>query len=156
MRSITLAGIVLRSTTLGTPEAEAPAIQRRPSTSTRVLFAPRLRSETWVAPAPMPLPSWGKPELPGTLNLVLMAEPVIGVLRQNYPEARIAVALREYCAEVLTGHPHIDRLIRCQDKNLRGLKKLTLDIKDFSPDLALLLPNSFRSLIPVRWAGWSH
>ena len=78
MRSITLDGIVLRSTVLGTPDAEAPAIQRRPSTNTRVLFAPRLRSEIWTAPAPIPLPSCGKPELPGTLNLVLIAEPVIG------------------------------------------------------------------------------
>lgn len=90
---------------------------------------------------------------PNWVGDVVMAEPVIAVLRENYPDAEIAVALREYCAEVLTGHPGIDRLIRCQDKNIKGLKKLVDDIKDFRPELALILPNSFRSLISVRWAG---
>src|SRR5690606_20158169 len=75
---MTFDGTELRSTAEGTPDAEAPATQRLPSTSTSVRFAPTLRSETSTAPAPIPDPSCGTPELPGTLNWELIAEPVIG------------------------------------------------------------------------------
>ncbi len=78
IREITFSGIVFRSTALGTPDAEAPAIQRRPSTSISVRLAPTFRIASCAAPAPMPDPSCGNPELPGTLNCELMAEPLIG------------------------------------------------------------------------------
>ena len=77
-RSITLSGMVFRSTAPGTPDADAPAIQRLPSTSTSVRFALTLRMASCAAPAPIPEPSCGKPELPGTLNCELIADPEIG------------------------------------------------------------------------------
>ncbi len=76
MRSTMLAGIVLRSTAAETPEADDSLIQRRPSTSTSVRLAPRLRSEIVVEPEPTPPPSGGKPKLPAELNLVFSAEPL--------------------------------------------------------------------------------
>ena len=82
-----------------------------------------------------------------------MAEPVIRVLKDQYPEARIAVAVRQYAAKILAGHPGINRLIPCNDKSLGGVQRLASAIRDESPDLAILLPNSFRSFVSVRWGG---
>ena len=82
-----------------------------------------------------------------------MAEPVVRILRNNYPDARIIVAVRKYAAKILVGHPHIDRLIPCNDKGFGGLQQLASSIRDESPDLAILLPNSFRSFVSVRWGG---
>ena len=76
MRSTMLAGIVLRSTAAETPDADDSLTQRRPSTSTSVRLAPRLRSEIVVEPEPTPPPSGGKPKLPAELNLVLSDEPL--------------------------------------------------------------------------------
>ena len=90
---------------------------------------------------------------PNWVGDVVMAEPVIRILKNNYPEARLAVAVRRYAAKILAGHPGIDRLIPCHDKGLGGMQQLAGDIRDESPDLAILLPNSFRSFLSVRWAG---
>ncbi len=90
---------------------------------------------------------------PNWVGDVVMAEPVIRILKSNYPEARLAVAVRRYAAKILVGHPGIDRLIPCHDKGFSGMKQLAADIRDESPDLAILLPNSFRSFLSVRWAG---
>jgi heptosyltransferase-2 len=90
---------------------------------------------------------------PNWVGDVVMAEPVIRILKNNYPDARISVAVRKYAAKILVGHPDIDRLIPCSDKGMSGLKQLASDIRDESPDLAILLPNSFRSFISVRWGG---
>ncbi len=90
---------------------------------------------------------------PNWVGDVVMAEPVIRILKNNYPEARIVVAVRQYAAKILVGHPGIDRLIPCQDKGFGGMKQLASAIRDESPDLALLLPNSFRSFLSVRWGG---
>ncbi len=90
---------------------------------------------------------------PNWVGDVVMAEPVIRLLKHHYPQARLAVALREYAAKILVGHPEIDQLIPCDDKNLKGVKQLAAAIREESPDLAILLPNSFRSFLSVRWAG---
>lgn len=90
---------------------------------------------------------------PNWVGDVVMAEPVVRILKQNYPEARIAVAIRRYAAKILVGHPAIDSLIPFDDQNLGGMKQLADAIREESPDLAVLLPNSFRSFASVRWAG---
>jgi heptosyltransferase-2 len=90
---------------------------------------------------------------PNWVGDVVMAEPVIRILKGNYPEARIVVAVRQYAAKILAGHPGIDRLIPCHDKGLSGMQQLASAIRDESPDLAILLPNSFRSFLSVRWGG---
>ena len=90
---------------------------------------------------------------PNWVGDVVMAEPVIRILKSNYPNARIIVAVRKYAAKILVGHPNIDRLIPCNDKNFGGMQQLASAIRDESPDLAILLPNSFRSFLSVRWGG---
>ena len=90
---------------------------------------------------------------PNWVGDVVMAEPVIRVLKNEYPDARISVAVRKYAAKILVGHPGIDRLIPCNDKGFSGMKQLASAIRDESPDLAILLPNSFRSFLSVRWGG---
>ena len=90
---------------------------------------------------------------PNWVGDVVMAEPVIRVLKNKYPDARISVAVRKYAAKILVGHPGIDRLIPCQDKGFSGMQQLASAIRDESPELAILLPNSFRSFLSVRWGG---
>ena len=90
---------------------------------------------------------------PNWVGDVVMAEPVIRFLKQHYPESRLSVALRPYAQKILDGHPDVDRLIPCPDKNFSGLRKVADAIREEAPDLAVLLPNSFRSFASVRWAG---
>jgi heptosyltransferase-2 len=90
---------------------------------------------------------------PNWVGDVVMAEPVIRILKNNYPKARLVVAVRKYAAKILVGHPDIDRLIPFNDKGLAGMQELASTIRDESPDLAILLPNSFRSFLSVRWGG---
>ena len=90
---------------------------------------------------------------PNWVGDVVMAEPVVRILKSNYPEARIVVAVRKYAAKILVGHPDIDRLIPCNDKGFGGIQQQASAIRDESPDLAILLPNSFRSFVSVRWGG---
>ncbi|NIR55344.1 MAG: hypothetical protein GWM98_13765, partial [Nitrospinaceae bacterium] len=63
------------------------------------------------------------------------------------------MAIRRYAEKILVGHPQVDRLIPCQDKNWSGLRRLVADIRDEAPDMAILLPNSFRAFLSPRWAG---
>lgn len=90
---------------------------------------------------------------PNWVGDVVMAEPVIRCLKQHYPEARIAVALRPYAAKILDGHPDVDNLIPCPDQSFSGIRKVAEAICKEAPDLAILLPNSFRSFLSVRLAG---
>ena len=82
-----------------------------------------------------------------------MAEPVIRVLKDQYPSARISVAIRKYAAKILEGHPDVARIIPCNDKDFKGVSRLARAVREESPDIAILLPNSFRSFVSVKWGG---
>ncbi len=100
IRSMMLAGMVLRSTAPETPEAEDSLTQRMPSTSTRVRLAPRLRREMVLEPEPTPPPSAGKPKLPAELNLVLSAEPLTD--RRCRKSPTVAMPLASISLAVIT------------------------------------------------------
>lgn len=90
---------------------------------------------------------------PNWVGDVVMAEPVVRIVKNNYPNAEITVAIRNYASKILAGHPDIARLIPFDDKTLSGVKQLATEIKKAAPDKAILLPNSFRSFLSVRWGG---
>ena len=90
---------------------------------------------------------------PNWVGDVVMAEPVVRIVKNNYPNTEIAVAIRKYASKILVGHPDIARLIPFDDPTLSGVKQLATEIKKEVPDLAILLPNSFRSFLSVRWGG---
>jgi len=90
--------------------------------------------------------------LPNWVGDVVMATPVLDCLRQNYPSAEITGLMRSYVRNVVEDGPWFDRIIDCNDKNTKGFRKVTLAIRDLSPEIAILLPNSIRSALTV-WLG---
>src|SRR5690606_5165312 len=84
-------------------DAEDSETQRRPSTSTSVRFAPRLRREIVVEPEPTPPPSGGKPKLPAELNLVLIDEPLTDRRWMMSPIEPSPVASMSFEVIVITG-----------------------------------------------------
>ena len=90
---------------------------------------------------------------PNWVGDVVMATPALDCLQQNFPDAQITGVIRKYAAGVLQDGPWFDRLIRCQDKTMRGFVELVGQIRQIKPDIAVILPNSFRSALICRLGG---
>jgi heptosyltransferase-2 len=84
------------------------------------------------------------------LGDAVMAMPAIERLRQSRPGAQISLLTAEKLADLFTGHPDIDRVITFSkaDSVLGVASKLRHQF-----DLALVLPNSFRSAFESFLAG---
>ena len=82
-----------------------------------------------------------------------MATPALDCLRQNIPAAQIIGIIRRYAGGVLEDGPWFDRLIQCRDKTARGFIQLVRQIRRIKPDIAVVLPNSFRSVLICRLGG---
>ncbi len=87
---------------------------------------------------------------PNWVGDVVMAVPFFDTVRRNYPEAEIIGVVRQYVKGVIEDGPWFDRLIPCNDKTFAGFFKLLSAIRAIKPDIALLLPNSFRSALLAR------
>jgi heptosyltransferase-2 len=89
-------------------------------------------------------------------NLVgdgVMATPALRALRARWPEARIDAVLRPAVAATLAGNPTIDGVIPFDprgDDPARTARGVVARLREDRPDLAVLLPNSFRS----AWMAW--
>jgi len=84
---------------------------------------------------------------PNWVGDVVMATPTFRALRQNYPDAHIAVILRPYVHPILYGAPWFDEVIPHEDRGLRSLRRLTKRLRSSRFDLAVILPNSFRTAL---------
>ena len=83
-----------------------------------------------------------------------MATPTLAALRELYPDAHIAYLLKKYVKPMFTGMPWVDELITYQSKGLReGLVAQSLSLRRKKYDVAVLLPNSFRSALVCKTAG---
>ncbi len=82
-----------------------------------------------------------------------MATPTFDCLRQNYPHARITALIRPYVKGVIDDGPWFDRIIQCTDKTISGFFSLIRTIRRLKPDMAIVLPNSFRSALIARLGG---
>jgi heptosyltransferase-2 len=82
-----------------------------------------------------------------------MATPTFGCLRQNFPEARIIAFIRRYARGVINDGPWFDQIVECHDKTLKGFTRVVRTIRRLKPDLAIVLPNSFRSALLARLGG---
>lgn len=90
---------------------------------------------------------------PNWVGDVVMATPALRAVRRQFPRAEIVGVMRPYVADVLAGLDLVDRVLLHdplrQGHGERGWKfARSLRAEQF--DLALLLPNSFRS----AWWGW--
>ena len=82
-----------------------------------------------------------------------MATPALDCIRQNLPDARIIGLIRKYARGVIEDGPWFDDIIEINDKTTGGLIELVLQLRRLNPDLALILPNSFRSALIARLGG---
>lgn len=87
---------------------------------------------------------------PNWVGDVVMATPTFECIRRNYPKARLIGLIRNYARGVVEDAPWFDRLIEINDKTFLGLFNLADQIRRLNPELAFVLPNSFRSALIAR------
>jgi heptosyltransferase-2 len=95
---------------------------------------------------------------PSWVGDAVMATPMLRALRELYPEAEISYLLRRYVKEVFTGMPWADRLITYRTGKTKamagkGLFDLAARLRSAHFDLAVLLPNSFKTALICKMAG---
>ena len=90
---------------------------------------------------------------PNWVGDLIMATPVFECLRNNFPEARLIALTRKYNGRIIEDLPWLDSVIPCDDKTFSSLWRPAMAVRDLHPDLAILLPNSFRSWLVARLAG---
>jgi heptosyltransferase-2 len=92
--------------------------------------------------------------LPNWVGDAVMATPALRALRERFPDARIDWLGKGICLDVLTGLPWADSLRPdlSLGAGLGGLMRMSRHIRRQRYDLAVLLPNSFRTAA-LAWSG---
>ncbi len=90
---------------------------------------------------------------PNWVGDVVMATPIFKCLRENYPGARIIGLIRGYAKGVVEDAPWFDQLIEMNDKTWRGFAQLVFQIRRHKGQIAVVLPNTFRSALLARLGG---
>ena len=93
---------------------------------------------------------------PNLIGDTVMATPTFRALRDGFPDARITLVARPSVAPVLAGNPWFDETVVLDHRSkTRGRRTMAVasELWRERPDLALLLPNSFRSALTARLAG---
>jgi heptosyltransferase-2 len=95
---------------------------------------------------------------PSWVGDAVMATPTLRALRQQFPGAHISYLMRRYVKPVFNGMPWADKLItyrtgRTKAKAGKGTFDLAGRLRARKFDLAILLPNSFKSALICKMAG---
>jgi heptosyltransferase-2 len=96
---------------------------------------------------------------PSWVGDAVMATPALRAIRRLYPEAHISFLLRRYVKPIYAGMPWADKLItyrtgRSKAKAGKGqFFDLAARLRRRRFDLAILLPNSFKSALICKMAG---
>ncbi len=77
---------------------------------------------------------------------------MLDCIRANFPHARIIGIVGKNAQGIVRDGPWFDDFVDCEDKTLAGMGRMIKKIRKFGPDMAILLTNSFRSVLPV-WLG---
>lgn len=93
---------------------------------------------------------------PNLIGDAVMATPTLRALRAGYPASEIALVVKPNVAPTLEGAPWFDRVIpfhpSAKDQSHRSAALIrTMRVSRF--DMAVLLPNSFRSALMARLGG---
>jgi ADP-heptose:LPS heptosyltransferase len=83
---------------------------------------------------------------------MVMATPFLDCIRENFPHARITGIVGKNAQGIVRDGPWFDDFIDCEDKKLAGMWRMIKKIRVLKPDMAILLTNSVRSILPV-WLG---
>ncbi len=89
---------------------------------------------------------------PNWVGDIVMAIPVLDCLRARFPEAEIIGLLKKNAQGIVRDGPWFNGFIDCEDKSWSGFRRMVGQIRALQPDLALVLPNSLRSVLSL-WAG---
>jgi len=89
---------------------------------------------------------------PNWVGDIVMAIPALDCVRENFPHARIVGILGKNAQGIVRDGPWFDGFIDCEDKTLAGMRRMITKVRALKPDMAILLTNSFRSVLPV-WLG---
>lgn len=91
---------------------------------------------------------------PNWLGDAVLALPVLANLRRSFPKARIGLLVRPWLSPLFRSLPFIDELVELPRKGELMWAATALRQRRF--ELALLLPNSFRTALISRLAGIPH
>ncbi|HWB53197.1 MAG TPA: glycosyltransferase family 9 protein, partial [Tepidisphaeraceae bacterium] len=106
----------------------------------------------------MPSPSKILIVQPNWVGDAVMATPMLRATRQLFPQAQISYLLRRYVKPIYAGLPYADQLItyrtgKTRAKAGKGLIDLAARLRAGKFDMAILLPNSFKSALLCKMAG---
>ncbi len=90
---------------------------------------------------------------PNWVGDVVMATPVFECLRANYPDAKITALIRPYARGIIAGSPWFDHIVDCDDKSIKGLRKIRQSLAELAPQAGLLLTNTTHSFLTLKFAG---
>src|SRR5687767_2131434 len=95
---------------------------------------------------------------PNWVGDAVMATPTLRAVREHFPNAHISYLLRRYVKPVYAGMPWSDQLItyrtgKTKAKAGKGFFDLAARLRRGKFDLAILLPNSFKSALVCKMAG---
>jgi len=93
--------------------------------------------------------------LPNWVGDVVLATPALAALRRRFAESRICLLLRSYVADVVADGGFADEVLTWPPDRTgpAGWLRFIRRLRAHRFDLALLLPNSFRSALAVRLSG---
>jgi heptosyltransferase-2 len=96
---------------------------------------------------------------PSWVGDAVMATPTLRAIRQLYPNAHIAYLMKRYVKPVYAGMPWADQLITYRTGKTKAKAgkgqffELAARLRSANFDLAILLPNSFKSALICKMAG---
>lgn len=95
---------------------------------------------------------------PNWVGDAVMATPMLRAMRQLYPQAHISYLMRRYVKPIYAGFPYADQLItyrtgKTKAKAGKGLFDLAARLRAGKFDMAVLLPNSFKTALLCKMAG---
>src|SRR5947207_400165 len=96
---------------------------------------------------------------PSWVGDAVMATPALRAIRKLYPQAQISFLLRRYVKPIYAGMPWADKLITYRTGRTRAKAgkgqffDLAARLRKRRFDLAILLPNSFKSALVCKMAG---
>jgi heptosyltransferase-2 len=95
---------------------------------------------------------------PSWVGDAVMATPMLRAMRQLYPQSHISYLMRRYVKPIYAGLPFADQLItyrtgRTRAKAGKGLFDLAARLRAGKFDMAVLLPNSFKTALLCKMAG---
>jgi heptosyltransferase II len=91
---------------------------------------------------------------PNWLGDAAMCTPALRALKRRFPNAKLAVAARAGCAQLLAGLPCIDYLFPLPKRpGVISMARIAVQLRSHAHDLAVVFPHSFRAAWLAYFAG---